>query len=436
MRTKTPSNGLHIIFGIRSDDFPSGGRTREYWSEQGNGKGKGHNQVNLMGTGYYVVERGPSYESINDLECLVTLSKIQVEELLNILGYFESETRALRNVCSKLVQYYQPTNRQNISLRVPGYLHKHGVPEYLIFDLIEHLIGLTGGDEESEKRYQAVRDTCTKDANSDLVSGYSKLLEAVYGDLSVMMVIQEEFNKLGYSFHASDGNGEVRTSATRNTGGDQDRDSEDKDLSAIVFELLEPHIELLFKNKTDDRAFAAIHVNGHREIVPIHKSKRFDLWIRKTYYDKTKDTLGSDILKEVVDTLGAKALFDGPEKTLELRISKDPQDNTVYWYDLCNESWEAIRITRDGWNIVKSGEVPIMFRRYSSQQAQVYPSKNYPPDIMDQFLALINLKDSENARLLVKCYIVSILVPGIAKTILMIHGPKGAAKTAFQVELA
>ena len=51
---------------------------------------------------------------------------------------------------------------------------------------------------------------------------------------------------------------------------------------------------------------------------------------------------------------------------------------------------------------------------------------------MDQFLALINLKDSENARLLVKCYIVSILVPGIAKAILMIHGPKGAAKTAFQ----
>ena len=80
------------------------------------------------------------------------------------------------------------------------------------------------------------------------------------------------------------------------------------------------------------------------------------------------------------------------------------------------------------WNIVKSGEVPIMFRRYSSQQAQVYPSKNYPPDIMDQFLELINLKEGENSRLLVKCYIVSILVPGIAKAILMIHGPKGAGK--------
>ena len=53
-----------------------------------------------------------------------------------------------------------------------------------------------------------------------------------------------------------------------------------------------------------------------------------------------------------------------------------------------------------------------MFRRYSSQQAgRHFHPENYPPDIMDQFLALINLKDSENARLLVKCYIVSILVP-------------------------
>ena len=64
--------------------------------------------------------------------------------------------------------------------------------------------------------------------------------------------------------------------------------------------------------------------------------------------------------------------------------------------------------------------------------AQVYPSKSDPSDIMDQFLKLINLKDSENGRLLVKCYVVSILIPGISKAMLMIHGPKEGEKTAFQ----
>ena len=83
-----------------------------------------------------------------------------------------------------------------------------------------------------------------------------------------------------------------------------------------MIELLDTRIKLLFKNKIDDKAFAAIHINGHRETIPVYKSKRFDLWVRKTYYDETEDTLGSDVLKEVVDALEVKALFDGPEKTL------------------------------------------------------------------------------------------------------------------------
>ena len=113
---------------------------------------------------------------------------------------------------------------------------------------------------------------------------------------------------------------------------DSKEDDKDVKLSAEVIKLLEPCIELLFKNQFD-LAFAAIQINGHREIVPVHKSKRFDLWVRKTYYDETGDTLGSDVLKEVVDTLEAKALFDGTAKTLDLRISKDPHDELVYWYD-------------------------------------------------------------------------------------------------------
>jgi hypothetical protein len=226
-----------------------------------------------------------------------------------------------------------------------------------------------------------------------------------------------------------DGNGDAHRRAAGNNGKKKNRKVK---LSVKVIKLLEPIIELLFKNQFDS-AFAAIQVNDHREIVPIHKSKRFYLWVHKTYYDGKGDMLGSDVLKEVVDTLEAKALFDGPAKTLDLRVSRDPHDELVYWYDLCNEHWEAIKITKDGWNVVKSNEVPIMFRRYSGQQAQVYPSKNCPSvGIIDQFLKLINLNDSENTRLLVRCYIASVLIPGIAKPILMIHGPKGAAKTSFQ----
>jgi hypothetical protein len=262
MRTKTPSNGLHIIFGIRSEDFPTGVHTREYWSELGNDNG--HNQINLMGTGFYLVERGPRYEPINDVECLIILSGKQVGELLTILERLEMETNAIRIICNKLVPYYHSTNRQKISLRVAGYLHKHGVPEQLICDLLEHLIGLVGGDEESEKRYQAVKDTCAKNAKTNRVSGYTKLLEAINGDNSVIVIIQNEIGKLGYHFNS---NGNARTGTESNNNEDQ-QSEETFNMATALLKIIEPKIAELFKDQLNN-SFAAIWINGHIETIPI-----------------------------------------------------------------------------------------------------------------------------------------------------------------------
>ena len=203
-----------------------------------------------------------------------------------------------------------------------------------------------------------------------------------------------------------------------------------------VLELVEPHIGLLFKNELDGSAFARIEVNGRYETLLINKNYRFELLVRKIYYDTTNKSLGRESLKEVVDNLESRALFgDGGSKKLNLRIGTDPDDNLTYWYDLGNENWDAVRITKDGWEIIDSGRVPIMFRRYAGQQAQVYPSKNYPPNILDQFISLLNIKIDPDSGLpdaktvlLVKCYLILVLIPDIAKAILILHGPPGAAK--------
>jgi hypothetical protein len=421
--TKTANSGNHWLFEIKRKDFPKGISQRQYWTD----KQEKHGEIKLIGTNQYVIERGIGYHPIRGIESLVSLSQQEANEFLNILDEFDKETISIRNVSSRLLKYYVPTNRQNLVLRVAGYLHKHHVPEYLCCNLVEYLIEITD-DDEPVKRFQAVRDTYVKDADTDKVSGHMKLLEVVDGDESVIILINQEIGNVGYHFN---GNCHTDKKASSKEGNDHDDSDKGVKLSAEVIKLLEPNIDLLFKNQFDS-AFAAIQINGHREIVPLHKSKRLDLWVRKTFYDETENTLGSEVLKEVVETLEAKALFDGQMKALELRISKDPHDELTYWYDLCNEKWEAIKITEQGWSIVKSDEVPIIFRRYSGHQAQVYPSEVYPSDILDHFIGLINLKDSKNTKLLVKCYIIAVLIPGIAKAMLMVHGPKGAAKTAFE----
>jgi len=430
--TKTLHGG-HILVLLDATTFHEGVEEMLCWqllcNDQGdNNNSNDHAEIRILSQNKYSIEYGQDYEPVIDIQKTVTLSKEASIELVDICRRFKSESMAIRNVAKSMLPYWIKERRQDLALALSGYLYKNSVDVDIARNLVQYLVQLTN-DEEAVKRLDAVNSTYAKDV--EVVSGYTMLMELIDENESIIQKIKQQFSKIGYAFYDENGNAGAKT-RTRKKNSNHDSNNEDVKLSAEVIKLLESGIELLFINKTDDKAFAAIHVNGHREIIPIHKSKRFDLFVRKTYYDKTGDTIGSDVLKEVVDTLEAKALFDGPVKTLDIRINKDPYDDIAYWYDLCNENWEAIRITKDGWNIVKSNEVPIVFRRYSSQQAQMYPSKNYPSDIMDQFLKLINLKDSENTKLLVKCYIVSILIPGISKAMLMIHGPKGAAKTAFE----
>jgi hypothetical protein len=107
--------------------------------------------------------------------------------------------------------------------------------------------------------------------------------------------------------------------------------------------------------------------------------------------------------------LKARAEFGGVRKDLYLRVAfgrpnkeeeqqqldtsitvttTDDDDTTIH-YDLTNKDWQAVKISSDnGWSIEQA---PIIFRRYgNSQQSQVYPSKQYPPDIFDRFMNLIN----------------------------------------------
>jgi hypothetical protein len=97
---------------------------------------------------------------------------------------------------------------------------------------------------------------------------------------------------------------------------------------------------------------------------------------------------------------------------------------------LTNEDWQVVRITASrGWNIEYA---PVVFRRYSNQKPQVYPSKEYPHDIFDKFMDLTNVKDSAGNKLLFKVYIIVLFYPEIQHPALMLYGEKGTAKSTLQ----
>jgi len=233
--------------------------------------------------------------------------------------------------------------------------------------------------------------------------------------------------------------------------GDENGEAEKKKQTKaeLVLEVTKQHCVKLFVDEYQV-PHAAILVEDHSEILPL-SSRRFRNWVARILYNEENIVIDSNTLKDSIGVLSARAVFDsGDPIKLNLRVAQHKEpivygDNKatnssnlklVWYYDLTNKDWEFIEITSDGWNKVKSNDL-ILFRRFNNQMAQVYPSKEYSPDIFDRFIKLLftsNIKDEDNRKdyeLLLKCYIVSLFIPEIPKVVLMPHGHQGSAKSTM-----
>jgi hypothetical protein len=418
--TKTP-HGAHILVMLDGNVFPEGIEEILCWQLLANGHANGNAEIRILSQNKYSIEYGEGYESIRDIKEIVTLSKRESIELVEIGRCFKLESTTIRNIANSLLPYWAKGRRQDLTLAIAGYLYKNNVNVDVTRCLVLYLGQITD-DEELQMRLDAVKGTYTKKVEE--VSGYNRLLELVDENESIIQKIKKQFSRLGYRFY--DDNADPRT-------GSESNDSSNSATELLT--IVKPEIVELFKDQLNN-PFAAIRINGHFETMPIpaSSSSKFKMWVCKTYYEKEQKVLSNgETIAAVCNTLRAKALFGDVTKTLNLRVSNgNDASNKAIYYDLTNKDCQVVKITESGWSVENSNDVPIIFRRYQNQRAQVIPSKEYPPNILDKFLNLINIEDGEGTRLLLKCYIITLFIPDIAKAALMLHGPESAGKTACQ----
>ena len=75
-----------------------------------------------------------------------------------------------------------------------------------------------------------------------------------------------------------------------------------------------------FQNDLEE-AFAAVTLNGHKEVMKV-KNKKFKMWLTKQYYDATKRAPGSDAMNQAIGVMEMKAAFEGDERRLQLRVTE------------------------------------------------------------------------------------------------------------------
>jgi hypothetical protein len=200
----------------------------------------------------------------------------------------------------------------------------------------------------------------------------------------------------------------------------------------IILLIKETYVDLFVDQF--NKPFIAIKINGHVETLGLD-SLRFKNWLFRFFYKNTNE-ISSEQVENTIKVLKSEAEFNENRKKLELRVAKATiGDEHTFYYDLTNSNWSAVKITSQGWSI--ENNPPILFRRYNNQLPQVNPISSLlaiddkDDNILDKFVDLLNVKDDDN-KLLLKCYIVSLFIPGIAKPILMLHGEQGSAKSTLQ----
>ena len=180
--------------------------------------------------------------------------------------------------------------------------------------------------------------------------------------------------------------------------------------------VLDSGIELF--HDPDQHGWASIRIDGHFENRRV-RSRPFQLFLLRTYYQETGKSPGAQAIRAALDLLEAKALFDGEEALINLRVA---EHRGKLYLDLCDCAWRAVEIDAEGWRIVDRPSP--RFHRTRGSRPLPAPERGGNLDELRRFLNV-----DHQGWTLIKAFLVAALRPSVPCPILVAKGEQGAGKT-------
>lgn len=118
-------------------------------------------------------------------------------------------------------------------------------------------------------------------------------------------------------------------------------------------------------------AYATFFVQGVRQTAHL-SSTTFRRWLDYQFYREEQRPPSSQARQDARDILAARALFEGPEREVHLRVAG--HEGRIY-IDLCNDKWQVVEIAASGWTILAPDEAPVRFRRTNNMRALPTPRR-------------------------------------------------------------
>lgn len=169
----------------------------------------------------------------------------------------------------------------------------------------------------------------------------------------------------------------------------------------------------------EGEAYATLPIDGRRETWPL-RTKTVKRWLSRLYYVATETAPGSQAIADALGVLEGKALFDGLEHAVYVRIA-GAGDAT--YLDLGDSEWRAVEITRSGWRVV--ADPPVRFIRSRGMLPLPVPAIGGSLDELRRFL---NYGSEDDFRLMVSWLVMAMRVAG-PYPVLALHGEQGSGKS-------
>ena len=123
-----------------------------------------------------------------------------------------------------------------------------------------------------------------------------------------------------------------------------------------------------------------------------------------------------------LNLLEARAQFDGPERTVHVRVAE--HEGRIH-LDLSDQAWRAVDIGPDGWRVV--GKPPVRFRRPAGLLPLPIPQRG---GSLGELRSFLNLPGDDDL-VLVAAWLLATPRHGGPYPLLVISGEQGSAKTVL-----
>jgi hypothetical protein len=169
----------------------------------------------------------------------------------------------------------------------------------------------------------------------------------------------------------------------------------------------------------DGRGFLSIALVGGGLIHHALGGEAAKLWLRRLVYQRTGKAIPRQTLDDLVQTLEAQAMFDGPLHDIAVRVVRE-QD--VIYFDLGRPDAAIVRINAEGWSLTSN--CPVKFIRPAGFGELPVPM---PRGNVHSLRDLLRLDDA--AWVLVLAFLINCMQPGGPFFCLLVEGEQGSGKS-------